>query len=194
MTTKFYSNKSNARRAALAAGLVIEACTLETDGKGFAYVPSAPAIPYGKWQEGPQYATEPTPSAPPVAAPTAADYGIPATPGPTEAPVTAGQALVQAITEGVEAGMAAEEAQPASAARKGIRIDKNRAEQNGIRRPSAGGKCAKIWDECDFKVASGVQPTIKGMKNWGTANGINLTTVTIQFYQWRAFNGIVGRQ
>src|SRR5687767_1025366 len=97
MSTKFYSNKSNAKRAALAAGLQLEACELKTDGKGFAYVPAdfQPTDPVTC--DTSDNASKPTELASLLAA--AGDeggaatllqaLGIPATPGPTEAPVAA---------------------------------------------------------------------------------------------------------
>ncbi len=188
MSVKYYSNKSNAKRAALAAGLDLEACELLANGTGYAYVAKQANV-------APAMTSDDLLAALPAHTYGAADYGIPATPGPTEAPVaqpTAALALVQAITEAVEAGVAAEEA-PA-APRKAVIVEKNREERNDVARPSLGGICRAIWDACDTQVASGGKATVGWIKVYGAAQGWNKTTVTIQFYQWRKFNGISGRQ
>lgn len=213
MTIKYYSNKSNAKRAAVAAGLDIDACELKANGTGYAYVAKAaePALVVQTIAEvldvpvAEVVAEVAKPSELAVLAAVAAGdqqgaatalleaLGIPVAPRATEAPVarpTAGLALVKAIEEGVEAGVAAEEAPT----RKGITIEKNRDEQNDIVRPSRGGICRAIWDACDTQIASGQKATIKWLKTYGEAQGWNMTTVTIQFYQWRKFNGITGRQ
>lgn len=77
--------------------------------------------------------------------------------------------------------------------RAGISIQKDRPEQNGVTRPSEGGVCAQIWAECDKRSADGMVPAVKSLKEWATAQGIDLTTCTIQYYQWRKFMGVVGR-
>ena len=77
---------------------------------------------------------------------------------------------------------------------KGIKIEKNRVEQNGVVRPSVGGKCRAIWDACDALLADGDTPMPKVIKALATENGWNLNNAVIEMYQWRKFNGIVGRQ
>ena len=77
--------------------------------------------------------------------------------------------------------------------RAGISIQKDRAEQNGVTRPSEGGVCDRIWAECDKRAAGGQVPAVKSLKEWATDQGIDLTTCTIQYYQWRKFMGVVGR-
>lgn len=73
----------------------------------------------------------------------------------------------------------------------GIKIQKDRAEQNGVTRPSEGGVCSQIWAECDKRSADGTVPAVKSIKEWATAQAIDLTTCTIQY--WRKFMGVVGR-
>lgn len=75
----------------------------------------------------------------------------------------------------------------------GIKIQKDRPEQNGIKRPSAGGACAAVWDFCDSVMAKGAAPTAKEVKAWAAEGGTNPNNAVIEFYQWRKFNGIVGR-
>jgi len=78
---------------------------------------------------------------------------------------------------------------------KGIKIEKERPEQNGIVRPSTGGKCRNIWDMCDaIYKDTGELPTRKQMKQLAKDKSWNVTTCGIQMYQWRRFNGFIGRQ
>lgn len=77
----------------------------------------------------------------------------------------------------------------------GLRIEKDREERNGITRPSVGGICRGIWDACDaMRAATLGSPTVREIKEHATLKGWNLTTTTIQFYQWRAFHGIESRR
>ncbi len=76
----------------------------------------------------------------------------------------------------------------------GIKIEKNRDAQNGVSRPSAGGTCRAIWDALDAMVVTGVQPSIKQAKAHAEKEGWSLVTTSIQYYQWRKFHGIRGRQ
>lgn len=85
---------------------------------------------------------------------------------------------------------------PAAPAPKGtgIKIEKGREERNGIKRPSAGGKCRAVWDALDEYVElEGTQPDAKVVKAWALENGWNPNNASIEFYQWRKFNGITGR-
>lgn len=103
--------------------------------------------------------------------------------------------LAQALAESGETMEELKDEQPTKVGGKGtgIKIQKDRAEQNGVVRPSEGGVCAAIWAECDARSADGSVPAIKAMKEWATAKAIDLTTCTIQYYQWRKFMGVVGR-
>jgi hypothetical protein len=76
----------------------------------------------------------------------------------------------------------------------GLKIEKDRPEQNGIKRPSEGGRCRAVWDACDeFAQRTGFDPTAKEVREMATANGWNANNASIEFYQWRKFNGITGR-
>jgi hypothetical protein len=77
--------------------------------------------------------------------------------------------------------------------RKGVTIEKDREERNGVKRPSKGGVCREVWDFLDGMVTLKLAPTAKdvrenaGQKKWNPNNAM------IEFYQWRKFNGISGR-
>lgn len=75
------------------------------------------------------------------------------------------------------------------------RIEKDRDTQNGITRPSAGTKCGDVWAFLD-KAAKGnpASLTLAGLKAVASDQGFNVTNAVIEFYRWRRFNGIVGRQ
>jgi hypothetical protein len=77
----------------------------------------------------------------------------------------------------------------------GLVIEKNRPEQNGIKRPSAGGRCRAVWDALDdYRRDEGVLPDAKFVRALAVENGWNPNNASIEFYQWRKFNGITGRQ
>lgn len=77
---------------------------------------------------------------------------------------------------------------------EGLKIEKDRPEQNGIKRPSIGGKCREIWDALDEYVREeGAQPDSKLVKALAEENGWNRNNASIEFYQWRKFHGIKGR-
>lgn len=77
----------------------------------------------------------------------------------------------------------------------GLVIEKNRPEQNGIKRPSAGGRCRAVWDAMDqYRADEGVLPDAKFVRAIAIENGWNPNNASIEFYQWRKFNGVSGRQ
>jgi hypothetical protein len=79
----------------------------------------------------------------------------------------------------------------------GVKIEKNRPQQNGVTRPSAGGKCRAVWDALDaFAAANNTTVagiTSKQVKSLAAANGFNANNASIEFYQWRKYNGVTGR-
>ena len=76
----------------------------------------------------------------------------------------------------------------------GLIIEKNRPEQNSVKRPSAGGLCRAVWDACwEHQAATGNAPTAKEVKAIAETNGWNPNNASIEYYQWRKFNGITGR-
>lgn len=75
------------------------------------------------------------------------------------------------------------------ASRKGYKIQKNRIEQNGVRRPSEGTVCGSVWAE--FDKSSGIKAS--DLQELADVNGWNRTNVSCEFYAWRKFMGIKGR-
>lgn len=68
----------------------------------------------------------------------------------------------------------------------GIKIEKARAERNGIKRPSAGGKCAAVWDEFDRIASIGEgSPSVAAIVEH---TGWNKYTVSTQYQIWKKFN------
>lgn len=115
-----------------------------------------------------------------------------------EAPVSAPSGLASMVQQmmGANEKKAEREAAPAAAKRtsSGLKIEKEREERNGIKKPSVGGQCRAVWDALDDMVAAGTQPTAKQVKELAEERGWNPNNASIEFYQWRKFNGIRGRQ
>lgn len=78
----------------------------------------------------------------------------------------------------------------------GLKIEKDREERNGVKRPSAGGMCRAVWDFCDEQAERGAEnfPTAKSVRAHAELVGWNVNNASIEFYQWRKFHGIRGRQ
>lgn len=73
----------------------------------------------------------------------------------------------------------------------GLKIEANRETRNGVTRPSIGGKCRAVWDMLD---RIGISATAKQAREQASELGFDKTTTMVQFYRWRKFNGIEGRQ
>jgi hypothetical protein len=58
-------------------------------------------------------------------------------------------------------------------------------EQNGVKRPAAGGLCAAVWEYLDTNPAS----TAKHVREAAAANGWNTNNALCELYTWRKFNG-----
>ncbi len=71
------------------------------------------------------------------------------------------------------------------------KVQSNRPEANGVKRPSDGTICAQIWAWCDDTYEAGVRPEAKALR--AALPALDDTTKTVQFYRWRKFNGIQGR-
>lgn len=78
-----------------------------------------------------------------------------------------------------------------SGSSNGLKIEQNRETRNGVTRPSIGGKCRRVWDMLD---EIGLDATAKQARARAAELGLDKTTCMVQFYRWRKFNGIEGRQ
>lgn len=77
---------------------------------------------------------------------------------------------------------------------EGIKIQKDREERNGVKRPSAGGKCAQLWDLFDAMYAEkGMVPTPKPAKQRSAELDLDPVTTQVQLYRWREFMGFKGK-
>lgn len=85
---------------------------------------------------------------------------------------------------------------PVATSQNGLKIEKDRPEQNGIIRPSVGGKCRAIWNKCDslYRKGRGHLPMPQEIKQLAKDNDWNTNNAVIEMYQWRKFHGISGRQ
>lgn len=78
---------------------------------------------------------------------------------------------------------------------KGLKIQKDREERNGLKRPSAGGKCAAVWEKCEeIYNVNGMVPTPKTLKEWCVENDHNFNNASIELYRWRTWMGFKGRK
>lgn len=74
--------------------------------------------------------------------------------------------------------------------RKGYTIQKEREERNGVKRPSEGTVCGAVWAVFD----AAPETKAADLAGIADANGWNRTNVACEFYAWRKFMGIRGRQ
>lgn len=78
--------------------------------------------------------------------------------------------------------------------REKITIEKNRETRNNVTRPSAGTLCGDVWAACDkFREANDRPPVKKEVDAIAKEQGWNANNTTIEYYNWRKFNGIKGR-
>ena len=77
--------------------------------------------------------------------------------------------------------------------RKGYKIEKEREERNGVKRPSKGTTCGAVWDAFDALQAATGAVTAAELPKLADDNGWNRTNVSCEYYMWRKFNGIKGR-
>lgn len=195
---KTFSTKSNAKRAAAKVGIT-EDKLVQVDGKwGFEVVEAIEVIEVT------------TPAAKPRSAGTAFDIldkKKPAAKQVEEVQTNAEEEVNAEVASlganpfgGMTQALVSKPAQvqPESSNRESKRtcaVEKDRPEQNGIKRPSSGGLCRAVWDKCDEmrEANGGVIPTSKEVKAAAEQAGWNFNNAMIEFYQWRKFNGITGR-
>lgn len=76
----------------------------------------------------------------------------------------------------------------------GRKIEKDRAKQNGVTRPSAGTTCAQVWMLADHMTKfTGTCARLSSVIDAAKELGINQYTARTQYACWRKFNGITGR-
>lgn len=77
----------------------------------------------------------------------------------------------------------------------GIKIEKNREERNGVKRPSVGTICHHIWSELDrVRAASnGNTPSFKDLKALQDTHGWQRNTAVTQYQRWKEFNNLMVR-
>lgn len=82
-----------------------------------------------------------------------------------------------------------------------IRVEKNREERNGVKRPSHGTACANVWDLAftlsDMSESTQGQheriATLSQVVKAAEAAGVNKFTARTQYARWRVFHGLTGR-
>lgn len=211
MTTTFksYSEKSKARRALVQVyGISKENADtwlMVVDGKnGFHLKDGVPYLPDADEGVAQQFGEErtvpaavlPTETEVQALAPQAEDT-------PDEAPAPAASAFagfaMSQLCAAAGAALAAAEKPSAATETQGLRIEKNREERNGVKMRSTGGACRQVWDALQSMMlhdeATGVAsiPTVADIKKLATEKGWNVNNASIEYYQWRKFNGITGR-
>jgi hypothetical protein len=78
------------------------------------------------------------------------------------------------------------------------KIERNRPEANGVKRPSAGTVCDQVWQIAtelsngDEKPSTRIA-TLSEVVKASEAKGINKFTARTQYARWRVFHGITGR-
>jgi hypothetical protein len=66
-----------------------------------------------------------------------------------------------------------------------------RIEQNGIVRPRAGGKCARVWDIADSISKRTRKPAeLAAVLEQTDAEGLNAGNTRVEYQRWRKFNGL----
>jgi hypothetical protein len=82
---------------------------------------------------------------------------------------------------------------PPRASSKGIKIQKDRRTQNGVKEPSEGSVCRAVWDYLQNEVDKDRVVTVKSVKAHAPTVGWNPNNASIEYYNWRKFHGIKGR-
>ena len=79
------------------------------------------------------------------------------------------------------------------ATRKGYKIQVDREERNGVKRPSEGTTCGAVWAALDSLHSSPEGLKAADLPGLADDNGWNRTNVSCEYYAWRKFMGIKGR-
>jgi hypothetical protein len=98
-------------------------------------------------------------------------------------------AVVTTVAPAAEATAAAVTVAPVA---KPVKVAKVKApvvpriERNGVKRPKAGGACARVWDHLD---AHG-DMSVADIKAWAATEGLSPGNAACEIYLWRKFSGI----
>lgn len=71
-----------------------------------------------------------------------------------------------------------------------VKVEKDREERNGVKRPSAGGACRAVWDWLDKHPDA----QLKDVRAVAEKKGWNANNAAIELYQWRKFNGVASKR
>lgn len=77
---------------------------------------------------------------------------------------------------------------------KGVKIQKDRPTQNGVKMPSEGTLCRAVWEELQRAEDAGTPHTAKTIKGWAEGNGTNTNNAAIEYYSRRKYLGISARR
>lgn len=88
-------------------------------------------------------------------------------------------------------------AAPAAAPKRtstGVKIEKGREEQNGVKRPSTGTICRDVWDALDkLRAKSNETPSFEDVRTLREKNGWQKNTAVTQYQRWKQFHGLMPR-
>lgn len=77
---------------------------------------------------------------------------------------------------------------------KSLKIEKNRAARNGVKRPSVGSICREVWDALDASRAKlKAIPTFENVRDLMKAHNWQRNTAFTQYQRWKQFNGVMPR-
>lgn len=189
---KFYSSKSNAKRAAAKAGINLEtAQLLEQDGQ-FAYVEKVEEVVVEVNLD--TLVLTHADNCPHCGI--CLENGMSDFEGVVEAQGNVEKAFAIMKREMCCLGCGGEWGPLVAAPGTGIKIEKDREERNGLKRPSLGGVCRAVWDACDkvHTEEDGRVITSKEIQALAVVHGWNANNASIEYYNWRKFMGIRGRQ
>lgn len=88
--------------------------------------------------------------------------------------------------------------EPATRSQTLTKVERNRPEANGVKRPSNGTVCAQIWDLATEMSNGDEMPrakiaTLSEVVKAAESKGINKYTARTQYARWRVFHGLTGR-
>jgi hypothetical protein len=76
----------------------------------------------------------------------------------------------------------------------GVKIQKDREERNGVKRPSVGTICNAIWTELDkLYAANKATPSFKDLKALQDKHNWQRNTAVTQYQRWKEFNDLMVR-